>query len=172
MNRHAIYLHEENRRGTGLEGKSPECSPDKCLGLFSVSDTPDSLISCYFLSVSMLKLPWWLNGKESTCQCRRYRRHRFDPWVGEIPWWRKWQPTPVFVPGKSHGQRSLVGYIPWDRKRVGHDLTTKQQQHLCLLYFLHLELLPSTLLSQFIPILQSPYPISSVAYFCYRGDYS
>ena len=43
---------------------------------------------------------------------------------------RKWKPTPVFLPGKSHGQRSLVGYIPWDHKSVGHNLGTKQQQHL------------------------------------------
>ena len=45
--------------------------------------------------------------KKSTCQCRR---HGFDPWVGKIPWQRKWQPTPVFLPGESHGQRSLVGH--------------------------------------------------------------
>ena len=37
----------------------------------------------------------------------------FDPWVGKIPWRRKWQPTPVFLPGKSHGQRSLAGYSPY-----------------------------------------------------------
>ena len=40
----------------------------------------------------------------------------FNPWVGKIPWRRKWQPTPVFLPGKSHGQRSLVGYHPWGHK--------------------------------------------------------
>ena len=45
-----------------------------------------------------------------------------------IPWRRKWQSTPVFLPGKSHGQRNVVGYCPWGRKRVGHDLPTKQQQ--------------------------------------------
>jgi len=39
-------------------------------------------------------------------------RPRFDPWVGKIPWRRKWQSTPVLLPGKSHGQRSLVGYSP------------------------------------------------------------
>ena len=48
--------------------------------------------------------------KESACQCRRSKRHRFNPWLGKIPWSRKWQPTPVFLPGKFHGQRSLVGY--------------------------------------------------------------
>ena len=41
---------------------------------------------------------------------------RFDPWVGKIPWSRAWQPTPVFLPGDSHGQRSLAGYSPWGCK--------------------------------------------------------
>ena len=45
----------------------------------------------------------WLSGKEPACQCRRLRRLGFDPWVGKIPWSRKWQPTPVFLPGESHG---------------------------------------------------------------------
>ena len=57
-------------------------------------------------------------------QCRRLR---FNPSVGKIPWKRKWQPTLVFLPGKSYGQRSLAGYSPWGPKRVGHDLATKQQ---------------------------------------------
>ena len=52
-------------------------------------------------------LPWWLSGKESSCWCRR---HRFDTWVGQIPWGRKWLPASVFLPRKSHGQRNLVGY--------------------------------------------------------------
>ena len=68
-----------------------------------------------------------LSGKESACQCRRCG---LDPWLGETPWRRKWQPTPVFFPGKFHGQRSLVGYSPWGDKRIGHDLATKQQQPL------------------------------------------
>ena len=48
-------------------------------------------------------LPWRLSDKESTCQCRT---HGYDPWLGKIPWRRKWQPTPLFLPGKSHGQRA------------------------------------------------------------------
>ena len=48
-------------------------------------------------------------------------------WVRKIPWRRKWQPTPVVLPGESHGQRSLKGYSPWGCKRVRHDLVTKQQ---------------------------------------------
>ena len=57
-----------------------------------------------------IRPPWWLSGKESTCQCRR---HEFDPCSGTIPWRRQWQPTSVFLPEKSHGERSLVGYSPW-----------------------------------------------------------
>ena len=52
-----------------------------------------------------------------------------DPRVRKIPWGRKWQPTPVFFPGESHGQRSLEGYSPWGRKRVRHSLATKQQHY-------------------------------------------
>ena len=55
-------------------------------------------------------LPGDANDKEYVCQCRRHKSCRFDPWVGKIPWRRAWQPTPVFLPGESHGQRSLVGY--------------------------------------------------------------
>ena len=56
----------------------------------------------------------------------------FDPWVMKIPWRRKWQPTPVFLPVKSHGQRSLVVYGLLSHNRVSHDLVTKQQQ---LIYY-------------------------------------
>ena len=66
--------------------------------------------------IYIYRLPWWFSGKESTCQCRRCRRHGFNPWVRKIPWRRKWQPTPVFLPGKSHGQRNLVVYNPWGHK--------------------------------------------------------
>ena len=48
--------------------------------------------------------------------CRRHRSCSFDPWVSKIPWRGKWQPTPVFLPGKSHGQRSLAGYSPRGHK--------------------------------------------------------
>ena len=62
-------------------------------------------------------------GKESACnaeECLWCRRREFDTWVRRISWRRKWQPTPVFLPGKFHGQRSLIG-----SQRVGHDLATK-----------------------------------------------
>ena len=60
--------------------------------------------------------PGGANGKELTCQCRRCKRHKLDPWVGKIPWRRTWQPTSAFLPGESHGQKSLAGYSPWGHK--------------------------------------------------------
>ena len=61
------------------------------------------------------------SGKEPACECRRRERCGFDPWVGKIPWRRAGQPTPVFLPGESHGQRSLVGRLQsMGPQRVGH----------------------------------------------------
>jgi len=48
----------------------------------------------------------------------RHRRRGFDPWVRKIPWRRAWQPTPVFLPGESQGQKSLVGYSSWGHKEL------------------------------------------------------
>ena len=55
-------------------------------------------------------------GEEPACHCRRRKRLGFDPWVWKIPGRRAWQSTPVFLPGESHEQRSLVGYSLWGRK--------------------------------------------------------
>ena len=74
------------------------------------------------------RLPRWLSSKESAGQCRR---HRFDPWVGKIPWRRKWPLASVFLPRKSHGERSLVGNSPWDPERIRQDSVT-EQQHMCM----------------------------------------
>ena len=60
---------------------------------------------------NVLGFPGGSVGKESACQCRRGKRCGFDPWVRKIPSRGKWQPIPVFLPGKSYGQRSLAGYI-------------------------------------------------------------
>ena len=62
--------------------------------------------------------PGGASGKEPTCQCRRPKRCGFDPWVEKIPWRSAWQPTPVFMPGESHGQRSLVGHSPLSQTRL------------------------------------------------------
>ena len=107
----------------------------KCWGIF----TPNKLCECKWISavtppwlqlpeqlatwLSLLGsslqssgLPWWLRSKESACQCRRLKRHRFSPLVRKIPWRRAWKPTPVFLPGELHGQRSLTGYRPCSGK--------------------------------------------------------
>ena len=55
----------------------------------------------------------WYRGGEFTCQSRSCS---FNPWVRKIPWRKTWQPTPVFLPGEFHGQRSLEGYSPWGHK--------------------------------------------------------
>ena len=59
---------------------------------------------------SILGLSWWLRWQRIYLQCGR---PGFDTWVGNIPWRRAWQPTPIFLPGESHGQRSLVSYSPF-----------------------------------------------------------
>ena len=70
----------------------------------------------------------------------------FDPWVGKIPWRRKWQPTSVFLPGKSHGRRSLVGYSPWGHK----ESDTTEQLHFHFLFYSQLFVRPpQTLLCLF-----------------------
>ena len=71
-----------------------------------------------------------VSSKESNCQVRR---RRFDPYVWKISWRRRWQPTPVFLPGKSHGHKSLAGYNPWGH-RVRPSLVTKQQLFLYILF--------------------------------------
>ena len=63
-------------------------------------------------------LPCWLTGTESACQCRRCE---CDLWVRKIPWRKQGQPTPVFLPGTSHGQRSLTCYSPWSHKSQTQD---------------------------------------------------
>ena len=80
-----------------------------------LAECPASSNNQYLLVVAVIDYMGFLggdNGKEPTCQCRRHQRQRLDPWVQKIPWRRAWQPTPVFSPGESRGQRSLAGYGP------------------------------------------------------------
>ena len=81
--------------------------------------SPSGPLPGYHQSTSFIDLSVWtvhmgvslMAQQVKIClQCRRHRKHGFNDWVGKIPWRRKWQPTPVFLPEKSHGQRSLVGY--------------------------------------------------------------
>ena len=102
VNPHIIYSYTSS--------SSTSTDPIKC-GLCSI-------VTFYHWEISINnwthQLPRWYSGKESTWQCRRW----FDPWGGKIPWRRKWQPTPVFLPEKVHGERRLAGYRPcmgWQR---------------------------------------------------------
>ena len=89
-----------------------------------------------YVYINIWGLPWWLSSKDSTCQCRRLK---FDSWVGKIPQKRKWQPTPVFLPGKSHGKKSLVDYTVHRVPRGRHDLVTKPlpHKHTCMRVSIH-----------------------------------
>ena len=71
----------------------------------------------------ILGFPGGASGKEPTCHCSRHKRCRFDPWVRKTPWKRAWQPIPLFLPEKSHGQRGLVGYSPQN-----HESQTRLKQ--------------------------------------------
>ena len=94
--------------------------------LISYKNLKDRLLNKMWMNFCMLNfwwgLPRWLSGRESASQCRRWG---FDSWVRKIPWRRKWQPSAVFLAGKSDGQRRLVGYSPWCCKEL--DIT----EHAC-----------------------------------------
>ena len=76
--------------------------------------------------LALWSFPGGASGKEPACQCRRPERCGVNPWVRKIPWRRAWQPSPVLLPGESHGQRSLAGYSPWGLKESE---STKGTQH-------------------------------------------
>ena len=90
--------------------------------------------SCSLLLLLLLPLlqeggfPGGSVGKGSTGNAGDSGRCKFNPWVRKIPWRRVWQPTPVFLPGESHGQRSLVGYSPW-----GHKVSDRTEATECAL---------------------------------------
>ena len=72
--------------------------------------------------------PGGTSDKEAACQCRRHKRRMFNPWVGKIPWRGEWKPTPVFLPGESHGWRSLAGHSPRGRT----ESATAEHAHILL----------------------------------------
>ena len=84
--------------------------------------TPVYMLICY-CCFEILKewIPNFLSGQKAKMVFFVLTRYK------TVLWRRRWQPTPVFLPGESHGQRSLAGYSPWGRKGVGHDWATKQQ---------------------------------------------
>ena len=85
---------------------------------YCILQFPTSIMKGFSGGLVVKNLP----AMQETC-----RRHGFDPWVGKIPWRRKQQLTPVFLPGESHGQRSLAGYCPWGRKEV--DMSKQLSTH-------------------------------------------
>ena len=89
------------------------------------------------------------NGKESACQWRGCKTRRFDHWVGKTAWRRAWQPTPVFLPGEFHGQRSLASYSPGAAESDmtegtwhAHGMRAPYAEH-CMWVAFHLQLLPA-----------------------------
>ena len=85
----------------------------------------------------VLKINYCLNfpgGSDGKSVCLQYGRPGFNPWAGKILWRRKWQPTPVFLPGESHGRRSVVDYSPWGRKES--DTTERLHFHFKILLLL------------------------------------
>ena len=112
-------------------------------GCISVKDNKKkSLVSIFYY---ILGLPGW-RGRESACQCRRHKRFGFDPWVQKTPQSRKLEPVPIFLPGKFHGQRILVGYSSWGHKEsdMTEQLSTQtyhlpgtvgsQERQICIKY--------------------------------------
>ena len=78
-------------------------------------------------------LPRQCSVEESACQRRRlwrHKRHEFNSWVGKILWRRKWLPTPVFLPGKFHGERRLAGCSPWGHKELDMIECTRMYTHI------------------------------------------
>ena len=127
-------IHAE-RKKRGRERLQIQLSFNFLITIFSIfSSSLTMLCVCVCVCVCVcthLELPGGASGKELACQCSRCKRHRFDPWVWKIPWRRQWQPTPEFLPGESHGQRSLVGCSPWGCRES--DTTDWASTHMCAL---------------------------------------
>ena len=109
------------------------CSINACFRtVFHIMHSTNNVVT--WLPVGV---PGGANGKEPICYCRRLKWCVFGPWVRKIPWRREWKPTPVFLPGQSHGQRTLAGCGPQTRlQRVGHNWSDLAGPHAtCEPYF-------------------------------------
>ena len=85
--------------------------------LFSIWENDNNI----YCSLHIFGLPSWLSGKEPACQYRRHSRRGFSPWVGKIPWRRKWQPMPVILPGKIPWTEEPERLQSMGSQIVGHD---------------------------------------------------
>ena len=112
-----------------------------CLSVYDYMKTigisfPDSLLGSCLVCDCQAPIPSTVVPKEwpilSAEHAHHWWRPGFDPWVGKIPWRRAWQPTPVFLPGESHGQRSLVGYSPWGHKESDTTEWLSTAQHIII----------------------------------------
>ena len=109
-----------------------------------ISVSPEQHLFTFSSPLHSFGLPWWLSGKESVWQSRIHRRCRFNPWAGKIPWRRKWQPIPIFFPGKSHVQRSPAVYRSMGSQGVRHNwahiysftllITNMEEQGLAIIF--------------------------------------
>ena len=84
-------------------------------------------------------LNWWLSDKTSACQCRRHKRCKFCLWVRKIPWSRKWQPTPVFLPGESmvRGAWGVIVHRAAESQTLSPRLYLSSTYIVCLCIFVH-----------------------------------
>ena len=133
---------------------------------------------------------WGFSGKESACQHRRCKRHRFNPWLGKIPGRRKWQPTPLFLPGEFYGWRSLAGCShgngnpfqysclgnPMDREawqatvqRAAESDVIDQPTTKTAFYYHHVLAILNNVNNKILPVLCPPSkPVFSCFCLCYR----
>ena len=145
---HSMYTAEGTGRVTSLRGQSPSdtyCPETRAqkdnqslrvsaLVTIRIPGTGSSFPKCPHLFplfvLEVLEFLWWLSQEKICLQCRRTG---FDSWVGKISWRREWLPTPVFLPGEFHGQRSCLGYSPWGRKES--DMTKQLTLSLFTFFF-------------------------------------
>ena len=113
-------------------------------------------------SLQSMGVPRWLTGEESSCQSRRHGKHGFNPRVRKIPWRRKWPPTPVFLPGKPHGQRSLAGHSAWACKEL--DATEQARRPVLYSKF--------TLVFYFVPVIDNLYASIPINQFIPLASFS
>ena len=131
INIHVRWTRDATARqeGVRLSGQQRSGSWIQNFGLLLI--LKKSLTLCKIITNILTYWSLWASqlasGKESTCQFSIHKRHTFDPWVRKIPWRRKWQTAPVFLPGKFHGQRRLVGYSPWGHEES--DMAKKLSKH-------------------------------------------
>ena len=100
--------------GMGVWGRINMCI---CL-VESLCCSPEIITTLLISNTPLGDFPGSTSGKESAYKCRRFKKCSFDPWVEKIPRSKKWQPIPLFLPGKFHGQRNLASYSPWGCKEL------------------------------------------------------